>query len=311
MAKSRGCEGEAGGQSAEIGVRVEFHAPPAALRRYFTTFYLVETQVPHGQLVTDHLHPEWCNLRLHSGDCPQGETITGSRIAASNFAVTGPSSRSVKFSIGRTRMWGIGLLPLGWSRFISAPANRFADALFDGHGAPEFASFSPLVATLFDERPDPAGELARITAHFLSRQDPEPGEALRIAALHAALVDPHVRTVADICDAIHAQPRTCERLCARFFGFPPKLLLRRQRFLRSLTHFMADPSLRWVGAIDGHYHDQAQFVRDFRQFMGMSPSEYARKPKPILGAIMKARAQFAQGHALQALDGPEGAPAPL
>ena len=103
---------------------------------------------------------------------------------------------------------------------------------------------------------------------------------------------------------LHDQ-RTVERACHRAFGFSPKLLLRRQRFMRSLSDFMLDPTLKWIGAIDSHYHDQAQFVRDFRQFIGMSPRQYAALPKPLIGAVMRERARFA-GSAVQTLDGPAG-----
>ena len=35
--------------------------------------------------------------------------------------------------------------------------------------------------------------------------------------------------------------------------------------------------------------DQAHFVRDFRAFMGMTPSEYAERPHPIIGRTMAQR----------------------
>ena len=41
--------------------------------------------------------------------------------------------------------------------------------------------------------------------------------------------------------------------------------------------------------LDDRYYDQAQFVRDFRSFMGMTPSEYAEMPHPILNRIMAQR----------------------
>lgn len=66
-------------------------------------------------------------------------------------------------------------------------------------------------------------------------------------------------------------------------------MLRRQRFVRSLAQFMLDPSLSWIDALDGQYHDQAQFVRGFRNFMGLSPSEYAKMPHPIVQPIMRQR----------------------
>ena len=96
---------------------------------------------------------------------------------------------------------------------------------------------------------------------------------------------------------------TLERLCRRHFGFAPQLLLRRQRFMRSLAQFMLDPSLKWIGAMDGHYHDQAQFARDFHRFMGMGPREYSSRPHPILAEVMRARFEEA-GAAVQALHPP-------
>nr|WP_246448700.1 helix-turn-helix domain-containing protein [Novosphingobium flavum] len=120
-----------------------------------------------------------------------------------------------------------------------------------------------------------------------------------------ALVDPDVLTVSDLVARVGIGQRTIERICHRAFGFSPKVLLRRQRFMRSLAQYLLDPSLKWIGALDGHYHDQAQFVRDFHQFMGMSPSAYAALDKPILSAVIKARARFV-GRPVQALDTPDG-----
>ena len=96
-------------------------------------------------------------------------------------------------------------------------------------------------------------------------------------------------SVAALGERLGVGRRTLERLCVRYFGFPPKLLLRRQRFLRSLAQFMIDPRRTWSKAIDDQYYDQAQFVRDFRSFMGTTPSEYADAPHPILEKIMAQR----------------------
>ena len=78
--------------------------------------------------------------------------------------------------------------------------------------------------------------------------------------------------------------------------------------MRSLTQFMLDPSLKWIGALDGSYHDQAQFVRDFHEFMGMAPRGYAHRPHPILETFMHERARV-RGAAVQTLDRPDGATA--
>ncbi|HEY6868463.1 MAG TPA: helix-turn-helix domain-containing protein, partial [Novosphingobium sp.] len=127
----------------------------------------------------------------------------------------------------------------------------------------------------------------------------------RILAIHSALVDPDVGTVSELARRAGASTRTVERIAGQAFGFSPMLLLRRQRFMRSLAQYMLDPSLKWIGALDGHYHDQAHFIRDFHRFMGMSPREYALLDKPILSAVMRARDRY-WGSAAQTLDSPQG-----
>lgn len=291
--------------SRSCEVQVRFFAPPSELRRYFTTFYLVEVTVHDDGKVTDYLHPESANLRFHVGDTPDAENGTGAAVSGTCFPVTGPSSRAVRFSIGSTRMWGVGLLPLGWAKFVKAPAVDLADALVDGNTHPAFSGFASLAERLCSGPGEVEDELALLASHFLERAKTPVHDEGRILAVHAALVDPETATVADLVEKAGVSQRTLERCCDRAFGFAPKLLLRRQRFMRSLAHFMLDPSLKWIGAIDSHYHDQSQFVRDFRRFMGMTPRQYAALDKPILNAVVRARALFA-GSATQALDGPYG-----
>lgn len=284
-------------------VTVRFYQPSSALRPLFTTFYLTEIRVAGGGRVTDWLHPEWANLRICSGDYPDSD-LAGTRYGNLPAPFTGPTSTTVRFSVGTVRMWGIGLLPLGWARLVGAPARDYANRLFDSHAEPAFAPFRALVDGVFCSEPDEAAELARIEAHFQGRMHGVVPDEARIVACHRAMVDEDIATVADMAEAAGLPSHTLERLCAKYFGFPPRLLLRRQRFMRTLAQYMLDPSLHWIGAIDGHYHDQAQFVRDFHAFMGMSPSEYAAQPHPVLSAVMKARQQAA-GAAVQALHLPE------
>ena len=289
--------------SDDFKIDVRFHQPPDALRAYFTTFYSTDLVVPHGERAVDHLHPEWAGLRFVTGTLPDAEIAGLPPLPPTAFIAHGPTSTTVRFSAGTLRMWGVGLLPLGWATFVGAPASELADVLVDGHDHPAFAEYGQLANGLFGTEPDHAAELARITAFFtaqIGRKVPDEG---RILACHAALVDPEVATVAEMAEAAGLPGYTLERLCHRHFGFAPQLLLRRQRFMRSLAQYMLDPSLKWIGALDDHYHDQAQFVRDFHRFMGMGPREYANAPHPIMGAIMRARFEEA-GAAVQALHVP-------
>src|SRR6218665_3853615 len=103
-------------------VHIRFFLPPDAIRRYFTTFYLAEIDPADGGTVTDYLQPEWANLRFHSGGLPHAQCRDGPCVSDPSFTATGPSCETVRFQTGRARIWGIGLLPLGWAKFMRTRA---------------------------------------------------------------------------------------------------------------------------------------------------------------------------------------------
>jgi len=291
---------------SHCSLEVRFFQPPPELRRYFTTFYHVRYESAGQDPIEDILHPEWGNLRFVCDDAISTTLPGGGQLAGLTFCATGPSTRAVPFSLGgKGRLWGVGLLPLGWAKFVAEDAAALANAVLDGNRHPAFDWFRPLAAGLFGTEPDLDTEVARISAHFLTKLKEPARDGKRIVAIHEALIDPEVHSVAQLVERSDCSLRTVERVCNRAFGFSPKLLLRRQRFLRSLAQYMLDPSLRWIGALDRQYHDQAQFVRDFKAFMGLTPRKYAALDKPVIGAMVRERARFA-GRAMQGLDTPEG-----
>ena len=283
-------------------VAVRFFLPSPELRPYISTYYLTEVSVPEGQAVRDWLHPEWANLRFAHNDGWEAAIGAEPLRPAPQFIATGPTSQAALFVTGPMRAWGIGLLPLGWVRLLRANAADYADRFVDGSADLNFAAFGPLLNRIFSAASDPAVEAERIDAFMLAllAQRPPSEDEPRIRAAHAALLDAEIGAVGELADKLAISSRSLERLSLKAFGFSPKLLLRRQRFLRSLAQFMLDPSLTWISTLDFHYVDQAHFVRDFRRFMGMSPSKYAALDHPVMRAAARARAA-AMGEAVQAL----------
>jgi AraC-like DNA-binding protein len=290
------------------GVTVSFALPAPELRPYVTTYYHTEVAPDCAPFVEDYLHPEWGNVRFTGGDTMWGAVGSAPLQTMSAAVAAGPTSYATRFRAVPGRYWGIGLLPLGWARFVAARASERADRLVDVGDDRAFAAFRPLLGAAFSDPPDQAAEARRIDALMLTLLERPAREEERIAAIHAALVDPEVATVSALAARAGLPVRSLERIAKNVFGFTPKLLLRRQRFLRSLAQFMLDPSLAWLSTMDDHYHDQAQFIRDFRRFMGMTPSAYAALPHPILSAAAHAR-NAAVGAAMQVLHAPPQAPA--
>ncbi|WP_257546049.1 AraC family transcriptional regulator [Sphingopyxis sp. DBS4] len=294
----------ASGPAAGVRVTTRFFPVSEPLRPYCSIIYLTEVEASPGVRVEDYLHPEWANLRFIDGE-PSLAAVGGDTPApAPRFIVTGPTSQATYFAAGRMRAWGIGILPAGWAKFFALPAEDLADHFVDGAQHPAFAAHAPLADEL--RQANDAESAARLLDdHFAGLLAAAPPDDPAIFAAHAALIDDELTSVAELAEKLGLSERSVERLSRRAFGFPPKLLLRRQRFLRSLARFMLDPSMSWIETLDYHYYDQAQFTRDFQRFMGMSPRAYAARPKPILGAAALARAAAA-GEAVQGLHKPGG-----
>ncbi|MXO91255.1 AraC family transcriptional regulator [Pontixanthobacter aquaemixtae] len=283
-------------------VAVNFYEPPKDLERFFTTFYCVQIDPEGDDRVTDALHPEWGNIRVFSGDLPNSK-IGNSSLSGADITITGPSSQPLDFTLGRSRLWGIGLLPLGWATFVGQPADQYVNALFDGRTETVFAHFAGLADCLLDQNSTEEQQLDHIERFFREEAPRFGKEDHRIQKIHSVLLKPELPHVSDMAEQCDLNQRTLERLCRKHFGFTPKVLLRRQRFMRSVADFMLDPSMGWIGAIDSLYFDQSHFVRDCQDFLGMSPSEYAGMDHPIIASFVRERMR-AHGSAVQTLDKP-------
>lgn len=282
-------------------VRAVFHPAPAQFEGCFTTFYQLELDVADGGIIEDYLQPEWANLRFFGGSCPSSQ-IGDQGLSGARFAVTGPSSVACKFNVGSARMWGVGILPLGWARLIDAHAYDYSNTLFDGASDRAFSKFDHMSDVLCNPESDREEQLALISQSMERLMRPSRDED-KIVRVHDALVNGDHLAVATLADSCAMSIRTLERVCRRYFGFTPKRLMRRQRFTRSLTSYMLHRGALWTEAMDEEYHDQAQFTREFTEFMTMTPSKYASLDHPILASFMEARERV-WGSAAQALDPP-------
>lgn len=269
-----------------IGVR--FFRLSESLQPYFTALYLTVIETGDG-MVVDWLHPEWPALRFTEGTPPIASIGPGEMVPQWPFVAGGATSLAMHFGVVTSRVWGLGLQPAGWAKFVQSPAHELSNSTVDGTAHPAFVLFAGILPIVLAPGMSDDDKAAAIDAHLMQFANrPVPREA-EIFACQELLRDPAIGEVSVLQERLGMSAKALERFCCRYFGFTPKVLLRRQRFVRSLTQYMLDPSLSWIEALDGQYHDQAQFVREFRAFMGMTPTEYAAMPHPILEPIMRQR----------------------
>jgi AraC-like DNA-binding protein len=284
-----------------------FASPHPDLRRYVTTYYIADVTSPDGSEIEDLLHPEWGSVRYLCKGAVRGSVIPAPLAPMPPVVLAGPTTKAAPIACVSMRIASFGLLPLGWHRFVGLPASAFADAGIDAalcKAKTDFASWFNDVKTAKDLT-ETAAFFDRMLLSRLEATEPaDADEETRIEQVHRALIDPDISSVSELTDQLDISVVQLERLSKRVFGFPPKLLLRRQRFLRTLAKVLREPRSKWGEILDPQYYDQAHFNRDFRRFFGLSPRQYLALPRPIVAAAAQQRL-LALGGSLQGLQQPQ------
>jgi AraC-like DNA-binding protein len=137
--------------------------------------------------------------------------------------------------------------------------------------------------TLHEQLADATGCERRfdlLDAFFLDRLDeafsPVPSITRALTRLHASRGNVSIRSLTDElgCSRRHLNDGFKEHV-----GVPPKTLARILRFNRAVE--LMPTALSWTEiSLTCGYYDQAHMVRDFNQFAGSSPTEFARRALP-------------------------------
>lgn len=266
---------------------MQYWPPQPELTRLVTGYHYYRVCPPAGEVHRDAFQPAWFNLRI----LLTPDTVWRVRMGAAPSLVVppealfGPTSKLTWSASEAGAVVGVGLTPLAWLRLKLAPAAALADRVVPaGEVLPGVAD---LVSNLRARGPAAAPQLfgAWLAGQLAVPQRTED----RAGRIMRALLDPAMRTVSALAAEAGATPRTLERLCLAAFGFPPKLLLRRARFLRSI-HALLDRGSAGV-AIDPSYTDYSHFVREAHEFLGMTPTRFQRMAPPMLRRSLEERAR--------------------
>lgn len=199
----------AGSAGARFTLNSEFRPAPDEFAGCFTSIYHMTLDVQDEAALVDYLQPEWGNIRFFAGAAPSA-AIGTSAISGARFVATGPSALPCRFTLGTSRMWGIGFLPLGWARFFAADASSLANVICDGAVHPAFAAFDRLSDLLCDPAACREEQFGAVLAALGQAMRPTRDDA-RIGRIHAALASgahAPVHELADAC-AISALPPSC------------------------------------------------------------------------------------------------------
>jgi AraC-like DNA-binding protein len=185
---------------------------------------------------------------------------------------------------GSQRGVQIDLTPVGAHLLLRTPMHEFTGrvvALPDVFGRAGALLHEELALT-----PGWAAKFERLDEFFLARLDdalsPVPSVTRALGRLRASGGSVRV-------DALAAELGCSRRYLVAGFreqvGLSPKLFARILRFHRAVGMMGSGPGWAEI-ALDCGYYDQAHLIRDFNQFAGSSPSEFARRRLPDGGGVV-------------------------
>lgn len=288
-----------------VAYQVEFAAASPELLPYLGGYHGFRTRVAEGVLHTEMVLPAWINVQVQTAG-----SDWGIRIGTTNFdplprlMLTGPTSRAQFCRVVTGHIVGVYLMPRGWARFVGGDVSRIADRIIDMREV--FGAEAEELGRAVCAAPDFAGQVAAFEAMFKARLAATAPEPPEVAAAEALLRDPEIRSVADARAALGLSPRQFAWLTRHHFGFTPKMLIRRARFVRTIVRIDEARGQGWAATVDEAYFDQSHFIRDCRDFLEMTPKQFVSRYQPVALASMAERTRVLGDphHVLQ--EGPGG-----
>ena len=288
VAQSHTLDGSAPSATAQAG-RMDYWRPCAELDGLVSGYHLYAVSPSQGEVHRDVFQPAWFNLRILLDPATRWHVRCGvsAALRVPDVALFGPSSAACWSESEAGTVIGAGITPRGWVRLSRVPARDLAD-----HIVPASDVFGPQVERLARNLRRSGGgqDFVRILDRWLlERMAYPPKDDEPIVRLATALLDPCLRTVAQLSSSTGVAPRSLERLSLKAFGFPPKLLLRRARFLRSLHALIKGGPGRRALAIDAGYTDYSHFIREAHEFLGMKPTQFLEECGPMFTRSLELR----------------------
>lgn len=281
---------------AQAPVAFRYAWPAPALRGGVFVYW--EVTIGTGTPPVDLLLPYWATMRFPiAGDWLHGETHQHIGPVPPGPLFHGLTNRATWIGGSGGSVFCIVLFPMFWASRPGLSASDFANKVTGLS-----AVLGEDAARLGDALKGCAGFEERVRAadiwldDFFERNPPSSRDR-RAGMLMQALNDPEADSVANLCARLGLSQTQLSRIAMRCYGFTPKLLIRRERFLRMLFTMERRPYAEWPDFIDAQYVDQSHMIRDFKDFTGLTPGQYFALERPILSVAAEAIKHFLAGEA--------------
>jgi AraC-like DNA-binding protein len=281
-------------------LRIERAAAP--LRPIFSSYAVLDSDAALQSGATNWLLPRWAMIWIGLAAKPLDIAVGNRRYPklgpAMLFGVTSRAMPAATYG-GVSVVIDIG--PLAWARLFAPSAETLRDSITPLAGLVPPGWSEDLAMRV--ARSDRGADIKFVLDEFFLERmpPPHPDEPL-LARIMALLTDEHTHDLSNAAEQVGIDRRLLLPLTKRYFGFPPKLLSMRTRFLRALTGMLVDRGTPDFTAIPVGYHDKSHFLRDANRFLGMTPRRFLALDLPYTRAVLRARL-LVMGFATSSLDG--------
>lgn len=176
---------------------------------------------------------------------------------------------------GQGLVLGVKFLPGGFRAFLGKSIAGLTDRsvpIADVFGTSD-RDWEEAILSLNEDAPMIAQAESRLRAQQPER-DADAETVLRI--VNAIANDREITKVDDVVRLAGASKRTLERLFREYVGVGPKWVIQRYRLHEAADLAATRERGGWAElAARLGYADQAHFIRDFKRFVGQSPTRYA------------------------------------
>lgn len=178
---------------------------------------------------------------------------------------------------GKGRVFGIKFRPGAFYPFLKSPVSSLTDdvvSLSDAFGGEGGALETDVLSSWEDI------QMIERAEAFIRRRLPERDEnvALINDIVERVIADRDIVKVGDVAVRFNLSVRTLQRTFDRYVGVSPKWVIRRYRLQEAADRLAGDKAVSLPAmALDLGYFDQAHFIKDFKDLVGVSPAEYAKK----------------------------------
>lgn len=266
-------------------------APSPDLREIVARHYVFGAELPSGYELQDDLLSETAFIRiLIQGDWA-ARMPDGSWSNVGPMVFFGANARPLRVRVcGSFKVIGVAIRPAGWHTLFDRPANLYTDCMIslrDVWGEDSDRLHQAVLGAGEDVDAVITAIEEVLRTRISARPAAHPDQAM-LAFERIARFD-STRRIADICKELGIAQHALERRCMAMFGMSPKRILRRSRFLdmAAVIRGLCNPDEQVLAEL--RYTDQSHLNREFREFIGMTPGQFAHSTTPLLTAGLELR----------------------